>query len=90
LTFDQTGTLWGVDNGADDLTRSDLGGDIHNDNPTEELNRFNQPLGTHYGYPYCFSSAKISGHSKGTQFAWPTFMNDGTHSDDWCRNITNV
>lgn len=24
------------------------------------------------------------------QFAWPTFMNDGTHSDEWCQNQDNV
>ena len=29
------GILWGVENGADNLNREDLGGDIHNDNPAE-------------------------------------------------------
>jgi glucose/arabinose dehydrogenase len=33
LAFDRHGVLWGVENSADDLFRSDLGGDIHNDNP---------------------------------------------------------
>jgi glucose/arabinose dehydrogenase len=33
LTFDVHGDLWGVENGADNLYRSDLGGDIHQDNP---------------------------------------------------------
>ena len=33
LAFDRHGVLWGVENGADNLMRSDLGGDIHNDNP---------------------------------------------------------
>ena len=33
LAFDKHGILWGVENGADRLARSDLGGDIHNDNP---------------------------------------------------------
>ena len=38
LAFDRFDNLWGVDNGADDLFRSDLGGDIHNDNPADEFN----------------------------------------------------
>ena len=42
LAFDSFGDLWGVENGADNLYRQDLGGDIHNDNPSEELNRFRQ------------------------------------------------
>lgn len=33
LAFDSRGDLWGVENGADNLYRSDLGGDIHQDNP---------------------------------------------------------
>lgn len=33
LAFDMHGVLWGVENGADNLKREDLGGDIHNDNP---------------------------------------------------------
>lgn len=33
LAFDRHGVLWGVENGPDNLMRSDLGGDIHNDNP---------------------------------------------------------
>ena len=39
LAFDRFNVLWGVENGADKLFRSDLGGDIHNNNPSEELNR---------------------------------------------------
>ena len=30
IAFDSHGVLWGVENGADNLARSDLGGDIHN------------------------------------------------------------
>lgn len=33
LAFDKHGDLWGVENGADDLFRSDLGGSIKEDNP---------------------------------------------------------
>lgn len=25
-----------------------------------------------------------------TQFAWPSFMDDGIHTDEWCRNPNNV
>ena len=38
LSFDSRGVLWGVENGADCLVRDDMG-DVHNDNPGEELNR---------------------------------------------------
>jgi glucose/arabinose dehydrogenase len=89
LAWDNNGVLWGVENGADQLNRPDLGGDIHNGNPAEELNRFNRPAGTHYGYPYCFSTHNLPGYSAGTQFAWPSFMNDGVHTDEWCRNPNN-
>jgi len=37
LSFDSEGRLWGVENGADNLFRPDLGGDIHLNNPGEEL-----------------------------------------------------
>jgi len=40
LAFDKHGILWGVENSADNLARDDLGGDIHQNNPAEELNRF--------------------------------------------------
>jgi glucose/arabinose dehydrogenase len=33
LAFDSFGVLWGVENSADNLFRSDMGGDIHQDNP---------------------------------------------------------
>lgn len=37
LAFDSYGVLWGVENGADNLFRSDLGGDIHQDNPVRTI-----------------------------------------------------
>lgn len=37
LAFDRHGVLWGVENGADNLYRKDLGGDIHNDNPVRTV-----------------------------------------------------
>lgn len=90
LAFDADDVLWGVQNGADNLNRADLGGDIHNTNPAEEMTKYDQPLGTHYGYPYCWTVDRLQGHNSGDQFAWPEFMNDGIHTDAWCRNVSNV
>jgi len=86
LAFDLHGVLWGVENGADNLKRADLGGDIHNENPAEELNRFPETLaGSDWGYPECWSEYKLPGSiglGRGTQWAWPGFR----VSDETCRN----
>lgn len=92
LTLDGQGRMWGVENGSDNLSRSDLGGDIHNDNPGEELHLFAE-AGRFWGYPYCWSEYSLPagvGMGRGTQWADPSTMNDGTHSDTWCRNTANV
>jgi len=91
IRFDHSNRLWGVENGCDNLNRGNIGGDVHNDNPSEELNLFLEP-GKFYGYPYCFSEFILPqfGQGAGTQWAHPTFMNDGTHTDAWCRNPANV
>jgi glucose/arabinose dehydrogenase len=92
LRFDSMGRLWGVENGRDDLERDDLGGDIHDDNPAEELNLFAEP-GRFYGYPYCFSEFLLPdsvGMGPGTQWADPATIDDGTHTDAWCQNASNV
>jgi glucose/arabinose dehydrogenase len=92
LAFDTKGRLWGVENGVDDLDRADLGGDIHEQNPAEELNLFAEP-GRFYGYPYCWSEFSLPigvGLGAGQQWAAPTTMLDGTHSDTWCRQMGNV
>ena len=104
LAFDSFEVLWGVENGADNLYRSDLGGDVHNDNPAEELNRFSESnAGRHWGYPYCWSeyclSSSVGGmgiKGAGTIWAWPDFLNNtvmaGNDSavitDEWCRTNT--
>ena len=96
LAFDRHGDLWGVENGADNLQREDLGGDIHNDNPSEELNRFREDqAGQSWGYPYCWSEYCIPRENGGsgikganTLWAWPTFLDAG-YSDEWCRENTN-
>jgi len=90
LRFDNTGRLWGVENGCDDLNRPDLGGDIHNDNPSEELNLFAEP-GKFYGYPYCFTEYKIPapyGKGVNTQWVHPNFLS--RYNDKWCQNTSNV
>jgi len=92
IRFDHSGRLWGVENGCDNLNRADLGGDIHNDNPSEELNLISTP-GQFYGYPFCWSQFHINtnfSHPTGTQWVHPDFMSDGLHSDTWCRDLENV
>mmetsp|Transcript_20862 Transcript_20862/g.38278 ORF Transcript_20862/g.38278 Transcript_20862/m.38278 type:complete len:548 (-) Transcript_20862:64-1707(-) len=96
LAFDSHGDLWGVENGADRLYRDDLGGDIHNDNPSEELNRFREDqAGETWGYPYCWSEYCLPVENGGsgmkganTPWAWPSFINSG-YTDDWCEENTN-
>mmetsp|Transcript_3144 Transcript_3144/g.6939 ORF Transcript_3144/g.6939 Transcript_3144/m.6939 type:complete len:585 (-) Transcript_3144:1307-3061(-) len=96
LSFDSHGDLWGVENGADRLYRDDLGGDIHNDNPSEELNRFREDqAGETWGYPYCWSEYCLPIENGGsgikganTAWAWPSFISSG-YTDEWCRENTN-
>ena len=92
LAFDAQGRLWGAQNGMDDLERSDIDADIHNDNPAEQVNLFAQP-GEFYGYPYCWTEYSLPpsiGHGPGTQWATEATRMDGTHDDAWCRNPANV
>lgn len=90
LTIDARGRLWGVENGRDDLQRPDLGTDINQDNPAEELNLFEeQNAGRFYGYPYCWSEYDLpdTGSGSGTQWADPQ---NTTHDDAWCKDTSNV
>jgi len=92
LRFDSSNRLWGVENGMDNLNRGDIGGDVHDDNPSEELNMFPSP-GLFYGYPFCWTQFKLRQNFSnpiGTQWGLPQFMNDGVHTDAWCRNANNV
>lgn len=87
IALDEEGRVWGVENGRDELVRADLGGDIHIENPGEELNLFDEP-GDFYGFPYCWSEGILDGGAgPGTQWADP---DNTTHDDDWCRNRENV
>jgi hypothetical protein len=78
------------------LERSDLGGDIHNDNPAEELNRFpEENTGLHWGYPYCWTEFLLpnnTGLGRGTLWAWPSFIgtivDGGEINDEYCRTKT--
>lgn len=93
LRFDEQQRLWGVENGRDDLARPDLGGDIHNDNPGEELNLFDKNApGKFYGYPRCWSVFNLTvggtSYPRGTQFADPGFQPATT--DAWCQDTNNV
>jgi len=93
LRFDANGNLWGVDNGVEDLTQN--GVDIHNDNPSDEINLLtnNTVNGTlnFYGYPYCWSEYRlVGGLGPGTQWVQSDFQSDGIHSNSWCQNQSNV
>jgi len=92
IRFDRQGRLWGVENGVDNLFRKDLGGDIHENNPSEEMNLFSEP-GKFYGYPYCWSEyllAHNESQPRGSQWVHNNFIDDGIHTDEWCRNPANV
>ena len=89
MAFDRHGVLWAADTGADNLQREDLGGDITNDNPAEELLRIPEK-GLNFGYPYCWTEYRLDepyGLGRGTAWAWPSFLDDGTVTDDDCRNV---
>jgi glucose/arabinose dehydrogenase len=89
LAWDAAGTLWGVENGPDNLFRSDLGGAIHQDNPAEELNRLDGS-NKHYGYPYCWTEYSLpAGLGRGTVWAWPANqLGSVTYTDAQCRNTS--
>lgn len=70
IYIDDQDRLWGVENGRDELQDSALGGDIHNDNPGEEINLVDGKGSKFYGYPSCFSEHTLAaGKGAGTQWA---------------------
>jgi len=83
--------MWGVGNQLNTgMDRPDLGTNLTDGNPAEEMHRFDLP-GEFHGYPYCFNSYRMEGYPTGIQFALPTFLdNEGNFNDDWCRNSSNV
>jgi glucose/arabinose dehydrogenase len=83
--------MWGVENGRDNLERSDLGGDIHNDNPGEEINALDGQGAKDYGYPRCFSEyAAKGGKGAGTQWADLSIDAAQRKSDAFCRDPSQV
>jgi glucose/arabinose dehydrogenase len=62
--------LWGVENGVDYARRDDLG-DVHNDNPGEEVNLFDRPGGASFGsilslyiyMEFLFAGRSINNHA---------------------------
>ena len=83
--------LWGVENGRDNLNDDDLGGDIHNDNPGEELNFVDGQGAAFYGYPFCYSEfAAVGGKGQGTQWADQSLAANLQKSDAYCRDANNV
>jgi glucose/arabinose dehydrogenase len=90
MSLDKFGVLWGVDNSYDSAYRASLGGDINENNPADELNRFTD-FGQSYGYPYCFTEYILPdgvGMGTGTQWVLENFTDQ--YSDDYCRsgNVT--
>ena len=75
------------------MIRDDIGPDLTENNPVEELNKLEGPAGQYYGYPRCFSAGNNTAPTLYAdpnylkQYAWPTFMN--TTTDEWCQNETN-
>lgn len=94
------GTIWSVENSADDIHR--LGVDIHEENPGEELNyhgflnNSDSPatlLGANYGYPLCFALRNTTDFpSQGNLTVGAQFSldNNATANDTYCRTSTTA
>jgi glucose/arabinose dehydrogenase len=86
--MDARDRMWSVENGRDALTDN---GDIHNDNPAEEVNLIDGTGSTYYGYPSCFSEFKRpGGNGPGTQWADTTLATTDRKTDSWCRDTARV
>lgn len=91
MAHDSQGVLWAADTGADNLWREDLGGDITDDNPAEELLMIpEEAAGIHFGYPYCWTQYRLTNPyawqlGRGTAWAWPSFLDSGVVTDLDCR-----
>jgi glucose/arabinose dehydrogenase len=91
IFIDAQDRLWGVENGRDNLSDDQLGGDIHNDNPGEELNLVDGQGAKHYGYPHCFSEHIVSGgKGSGAQWADETIDMGLRKTDAYCQDAKNV
>ena len=91
IYVDEQDRIWGVENGRDNLQDADMGGDIHNDNPGEELNLVDGKGSTFYGYPYCYSEFRLDGgKGPGAQWADQTLAMGMRRTDDYCRDPAMV
>lgn len=87
LTFDSKGRMWGVENGSDGVYLPQFG-NLTDHNPGEEINRID--VGARFfGYPYCWSEAKIDG-GMGPKAQWAYWGTPLQQTDAWCRNPANV
>jgi glucose/arabinose dehydrogenase len=91
IFVDADDRIWGVENGRDNLEDADLGGDIHNDNPGEEINLIDGAGTKFYGYPLCYSEFLVSGGGgPGTQWADQTLPSALRKTDAFCKNTSEV
>ena len=95
LFIDARDRLWGVENGADDLFDPRFGGDIHDDNPGEEINLVgiddDDRTTKFYGYPFCYSEFLLpNGGGPGTQWADQMLVPEHVKTDAFCRNPKQV
>ncbi|MFO0627646.1 MAG: PQQ-dependent sugar dehydrogenase [Polyangiales bacterium] len=91
LALDSMGRIWGVENGRDSLTDSRFGGDIHEDNPGERLNRLDGPGPSYFGYPQCWVEGRLTGGGgMGTLHADLSVPTTMRRDDPFCQNPANV
>ncbi len=92
VTVDGQDRVWSVENGRDDLTDPNFGGDIHDDNPAEEINLVDGTGALFYGYPLCYSEGRAlqGGKGPGTQWADKTLDPGIMKTDAWCQDTANV
>jgi len=91
IFVDDQDRLWGVENGRDNLSDADLGGDIHHDNPGEEINLVDGQGSKFYGYPSCFSEHTVKGgKGPGTQWADESLSGDLRKTDAFCGDPSQV
>lgn len=92
IFVDADDRIWGVENGRDNLEDDDLGGDIHNDNPGEEINLIDGVGTKFYGYPLCYSEFMIGsgGGGRGTQWADQTLPQALQKTDAFCKDTREV
>jgi glucose/arabinose dehydrogenase len=91
LFIDGDQRMWGVENGRDNLSDDELGGDIHTDNPGEEINVIDGSGSAFYGYPFCFSEFSApKGSGAGSAWADDTLPKELRKTDAYCRDPKQV